>query len=303
MHIFFTGATGFLGRASIARLRRDGHTFSAWVRSPDRAREQLGADVDLLRADGGDAALAAALSRAGAVVNLSGEPLVGRRWTDARRRAIEESRVGVTNRLVRAIGAASPRPRVLVSGSAVGWYGDRGDEPLTEAATPGDDYLARLCRRWEDAATAAEADGVRVVLSRTSVVLGADGGALAQMLLPFRLGLGGPIGSGRQYFPWLHVDDYASLIAAALADDRYRGPVNAVAPQQTTNREFTAALGRALRRPTVVPVPAIALRALFGEAAVVLLASQRAVARALGDLGFSFAFPTLDAALASIIRR
>jgi uncharacterized protein (TIGR01777 family) len=303
MHIFFTGATGFLGRAAIARLRRDGHTAAAWVRSPDRARALLGADVDLVRADGGPSAVVAALSRADGVVNLAGEPLIGRRWTDARRRALEQSRVGVTRDLVRAIGAASPRPRVLVSGSAVGWYGDRGDEPLTEASTPGDDFLARLCRRWEDAATAAESDGVRVVVSRTSVILGPDGGALAQMLPPFRFGLGGRIGSGRQYFPWMHVDDFAAMIAAALVDDRYRGPLNAVAPEQTTNRGFTAALARALRRPAVVPVPELALRALFGEASVVLLASQRAEPRALGALGFSFVFPRLDAALASIIRR
>jgi uncharacterized protein len=303
MHILFTGATGFLGRATIARLRRDGHTFTAWVRSPERARSLLGADVELVRADGGSTALTAAVPAGGAVVNLAGEPLVGKRWTAARRRALEDSRVRLTTDLARAIAAAPEQPRVLVSGSAVGWYGDRGDERLTEQSTPGDDFLARLCRRWEDAAAAAQASGVRVVLSRTGMVLGPGGGALAPMLIPFRFGLGGPIASGRQYLPWMHVDDFSAMIAAAIADDRYAGPVNAVAPEAVTNRAFTAALGRALHRPAVLPLPAFALRALFGEAAVVLLASQRAEPRALVDRGFRFAFPNLDDALASIIHR
>ena len=209
----------------------------------------------------------------------------------------------VTRDLVAAIAASPRRPRVLVSGSAVGWYGDRGDERLAEDASPGDDFLARLCRAWEDAASEAESHGVRVVCSRTSVILGPGGGGLKPMILPFTLGVGGPIGSGRQYFPWMHIDDFTSMIAAALADERYRGPVNAVAPQEVTSRQFAAALGRALHRPAVLPAPAFALRAIFGEAATVLLASQRAVPRALGNVGFSFAFPDLDRALASIFPR
>src|SRR5438445_7745282 len=183
MHVLLTGATGFLGTALIARLRGDGHGVTAWVRSVDRARTRLGPDLELVPVAAGFDALTAALSRADAVVNLVGEPLFGKRWTAARRRALEESRIGVTQDVVRAIAVASPRPRVLVSGSAVGWYGDRGDERLTEASSPGDDFLARLCRDWEDAAMAARKNGVRVVLSRTGVVLGRDGGALAQMQL------------------------------------------------------------------------------------------------------------------------
>jgi hypothetical protein len=298
-----TGATGFLGRATAARLRREGHGITAWVREPARARQILGENAELVHVDGGPRALSAAVANADAVVNLAGLPLMGARWTPARRRALEASRIQLTEDLVRAIAAAAPRPRVLVSGSAVGWYGDRGAERLTEDSTPGDDFLARLCRRWEDAANAAAAHGVRVVLSRTSVILGADGGALAQMLLPFRLGLGGPIGSGRQYFPWMHIDDFTAFMAVAVAEDRYRGAVNAVAPQEATSREFAAALGRALHRPAVLPAPAFALRAIFGEAATVLLASQRAVPRALLDGGFRFAFPDLDRALASIVQR
>jgi len=300
MRIFVTGATGFIGRALIPRLRRDGHTIIAWVRSEARARSLLGAEVELVRAGGPDV-MTAALSRSDAVVNLAGEPVLGKRWTPARRRILEESRIGVTRDLVRAIAAASPRPRVLVSGSAVGWYGDRGDERLTEASAPGDDFLARLCRQWEDAALAAEASGVRVALLRTGVVLGRDGGALEQMLTPFRLGVGGPVGSGRQYFPWIHLHDLVGAIAAMIADDRYRGPVNGVAPQEATSRSFAAALGRALHRPAILPMPAFALRVIFGEAASVLLASQRAEPRVLIANGFTFAFPDLDRALADIL--
>ena len=203
---------------------------------------------------------------------------------------------------VRAVTAATPRPRVLVSGSAVGWYGDRGDERLTEASSPGDDFLARLCREWEQAAAQAEQSGVRVVLLRTSLVLGRDGGALAQMLPPFRLGLGGPIGNGRQYLPWIHLRDHVAAVATMIADERYRGAVNLVAPQETSSRTFATALGRALHRPAVLPLPAFALRAIFGEAAITLLASQRAVPAVLNAQGFAFAFPDLDTALADIVR-
>jgi uncharacterized protein (TIGR01777 family) len=303
MRVFVTGATGFLGRALTVRLRGDGHAVVAWVRSVDRARGLLGSDVELIRSDAGFAALTDVLARADAVVNLAGEPLIGKRWTPERRRVLEDSRMQVTKDLVRAIAAAHTRPRVLVSGSAVGWYGDRGDERLTEQSAPGDDFLARLCRQWEDAAMAAQASGVRVVISRTGVVLGRGGGALAQMLPPFRLGLGGPIGSGRQYLPWIHQQDVVAFIAAALVDDRYRGPVNVVAPQEATSRAFAAALGRALHRPAILPAPAFALRALFGEAATVLLAGQRVEPRALRGYGFAFAFPDLHSALADIVGR
>jgi uncharacterized protein len=301
MRVLIVGATGFIGRALVPRLRRDGHAIVAWVRSESRARSLLGAEVELLPASRGPGALIETLADVDAIVNLAGEPIVGKRWTAARRRVLEESRVGVTQDLVRAIAAAAPRPRVLVSGSAVGWYGDRGGEPLTETSPPGDDFLARLCRDWEQAAMAAEQSGVRVVLLRTSVVLGRNGGALAQMLPPFRLGVGGPVGNGRQYFPWIHLHDHVSAIATMIADDGYRGPVNLVAPQQATSRTFAAALGRALHRPALLPMPAFALRAIFGEAATVLLAGQRVEPAVLKAHGFAYAFPDLDAALADIV--
>lgn len=300
MRILITGATGFIGSALSLRLRRDGHDVAAWVRSTERARRALGPDVALVSAAEGNAALVAALSRSDAVVNLAGEPLV-RRWTPARRAAIVSSRVGLTRQLVQACAAASPRPRVLVSGSGVGYYGDRGDEPLTEQSGPGSDFLARLALDWEGAANEAAALGLRVVTVRTGIVLG-DGGALAQMRPAFVLGLGGPLGPGTQYIAWIHLQDHLAIVAAALEDGRYAGPVNAAGPEETTNRTFTRALGRALHRPAVVPVPAFALRLLFGEASATMLSSQRARPARLQELGFRFAFPTLDAALADAVR-
>ena len=301
MRVFVTGATGFIGRALVPRLQRDGHAVVAWVRSPARARGLLGAEVELVRADSAPGALVAAIERCDAVVNLAGEPLMGGRWTVGRRQILEDSRIKVTEELVRAMAEATTRPRVFISGSAVGYYGDRADEQLTEASSVGDDFLARLCQRWESAARDAERPGVRVVLLRTGVVLGRAGGALAQMLPPFQLGVGGPVGSGRQYLPWIHLHDLVKVIAVALGDDRYRGPVNGVAPEQATSRMLARALGRALHRPALLPVPALALKAIFGAAATVLLASQRVDPGVLRQHQFAFDFPTLDSALNDIV--
>src|SRR4051812_4973627 len=301
MRIFVTGATGFIGRALVPRLQRDGHSIVVWARSDTRAMALLGADVDVVSTTGGDEALVAALSRCDAVVNLAGEPLLGARWTAARRRVLRASRIDVTTRLVSAIEQASPRPRVLVSGSAVGYYGDRGDELLDESSAPRDDFLSRLCQDWEAAAQRASALGVRVVLVRTGVVLGRAGGALSQMLPPFEFGAGGPIGSGRQYFSWIHLHDLVDLIVAAIRDDRYQGAVNGVAPELVNSRTFAKALGHALHRPAIVPTPAVALRIIFGEAAVVLLASQRVDPASARRLGFAWAFPTLAVALRDIV--
>jgi uncharacterized protein (TIGR01777 family) len=299
--VFVTGATGFIGRALTSRLQHDGHSVVALVRSQARARSSLGDRVEMISASAGIGPMVSVLERCDGVVNLAGEPLMGGRWTAARRQVLEDSRVAVTDQLARAMAAAKPRPRVLVSGSAVGIYGDRGGEQLSEASSLGDDFLARLCREWESAAQPAEASGVRVVELRTGVVLGPAGGALAQMLPPFKLGLGGPIGTGGQYLPWIHLNDLVEIIVAALVDDRYRGPVNGVAPEEATSRSFARALGRALHRPSFLPTPAFALKAIFGEAASVLLASQRVAPHVLKTLGFAFRFPTLAAALEDIV--
>src|SRR5579864_50065 len=301
MRVLVTGATGFIGRALVPHLHQHGHTVVAWARSETRARSLLGPEIEIVSSDRPVEAFASTLNACGAVVNLAGEPLMGGRWTAKRREAIETSRIGVTERLVAALAAASERPHTLVSGSAVGIYGDRGDERLNEASAEGDDFLARLCRRWEQAAHAAEPLGVRVVLLRTGVVLAKGGGALAQMLPPFKLGVGGPIGAGRQYFPWIHRHDLVRAIAAAVTDTRFRGPINGVAPEQVTSRAFARALGLALHRPAVLPVPAPALKALFGQAAMVLLSGQRVEPAALMERHFAFEFPMLAAALTDIV--
>jgi uncharacterized protein (TIGR01777 family) len=302
MRIFITGATGFIGRALVLRLQRDGHALSALVRDVQRARSRIGADVALVAADADNDEFAEALLHADAVVNLAGEPLIGR-WTARRRARMFDSRVRLTERLVAAMRATGTPPRVLVSGSAVGYYGDRGDEVLTEENPPGDDFLAELCSEWERAAFGAEHLGVRVLTVRTGIVLGRDGGALAKLLTPFRLGVGGRLGGGRQYMPWIHLHDYVDVISAALADERYSGAVNATAPAPVTNREFTRALGAAVRRPAFLPVPGLALKAALGEASTVLLASQRALPKRLEELGFGFRFSTIDPALADIVAR
>jgi uncharacterized protein (TIGR01777 family) len=301
MRVFVTGATGFVGRALIPRLQRDGHSIVAWVRSEPRARSLLGAEVELVSTRGGLDGPVPALERCDAIVNLAGEPLMGGRWTAARRRVLESSRIDVTGVLMAALTTAKTRPRVLVSGSAVGYYGDRADEQLTEMSLAGADFLARLCRQWESAAEPAERLGLRVVRLRTGVVLGRDGGALARMLPPFEFGLGGPIGSGKQYLPWIHLHDLVKVIAVALVDDRYRGPVNGVAPGQVTSKTFARVLGRALNRPAFLPLPALALKAIFGRAAIVLLASQRVEPSVLKQHQFTFDFPTLDGAIADIV--
>lgn len=302
MHIFITGATGFIGRALVLRLQRDGHDITAWVRDEEQARGALGADVGLLPIAAGEAALREALTVSDGVVNLAGEPLIGR-WTKKRVQSIRESRVQLTERLVHAMRHAEHQPSVFVSGSAVGYYGDRDEEMLTEQSTPADDLLARLCRDWERAALAAEPAGTRVVLLRTGIVLGREGGALARLLLPFKFGVGGPIGSGRQYMPWIHLHDHVEMMVAALTDDRFSGPVNVSAPAPVTNREFSRALGRALHRPAFMPLPAFALSLALGEASGVLLSGQRAVPEKALKLGFAFQYPEIDAALADVVGR
>ncbi len=300
MHVFIAGSTGFIGRALVLRLRRDGHHLTAWVRDEARARSRLGAEIDLLPISGDDAAMRETLASCDAVVNLAGEPLIGR-WTTRRRAQIVESRVQLTERIVRAMEQTANRPTVLISGSAVGYYGDRGDEVLAEDSAPDDDFLGNLCQDWERAALRAEDFGVRVVALRTGIVLGRDGGALSKLMPPFRLGLGGPIGSGRQYMPWIHLHDHVEIVAKALGDARYTGPVNATAPSPVTNKEFAKALGRALHRPAFAPLPGFVLKAALGEAASVLLTGQRAVPEKLDRLGFPFQYEVLDAALTDIV--
>lgn len=239
-----------------------------------------------------------------AVVHLAGEPIAAGRWTAARRRRIFESRDLGTRSLAHGLGSLATPPPVLISASAVGWYGNAGslDAPLDEAAPPGQGFLAEVCRAWEAAAEPARAAGLRVVHPRIGVVLAPDGGALARMLPIWRLGLGGPVGSGRQPVSWIHVDDLVGLLLFALDRDDLAGPLNAVAPRPTTNRALSRALGRALRRPAVVPVPRLAMRIAFGEMGVEMLGRGAAVApRRAAEAGFQWRYDTLDGALAQLV--
>lgn len=301
MHYFLTGATGFIGRALTRRLLREGHRVTAWVRDETRARELLGPKVRLLATGAEDAALTSHLEEAEVVVNLAGDPLFVGRWNAAKKEDMVTSRVGLTERLVKAMEACREPPSALVSASAIGIYGDRGDEELSEDSSPAEGYLADLCRDWEAAARRATSLGVRVACVRIGVVLGLGGGALESMLPPFRLGLGGPLGSGRQYLSWIHIQDLVELFLTIARDTRYRGVFNGTAPTPERNGDFSRTLGRALNRPAFLPAPAFAVRLLIGEAAQVLLGGQRVLPRNALDLGFRFRYPELDGALGDIL--
>ena len=296
MRVTVTGATGLIGRRLVARLRERGDEVTVLSRDPAAARARLGVEAVGWDPLAGPAPAAALAGRYG-VVHLAGEP-VAQRWTAPARERIRASREDGTRHLVAGIAAAAPRPRTLVSASGAGYYGARGDEPLDEQAPPGDDFLARVCVGWERAARAAEDHGVRVTVLRTGVVLDPAGGALAKMLPPFRLGLGGPVAGGRQWLPWIHADDLVALYLAALAGgDKWAGPINAVAPEAVTNATFSAALGRALRRPAVVPVPRLALRLRYGDMERIVTTGQRLVPARAQALGFAFGHPRLEPAL------
>jgi uncharacterized protein len=300
VQVTVTGATGLIGPRLVAALKQRGDEVTALARNPDRATELLGVEAVEWDAAAGPAP-AEALARRDGVVHLAGES-VARRWTDEAKRAIRDSRVAGTRNLVAGLRDADPRPRVLASASAVGYYGPRGDEPVDESAPPADDdFLAGVCVEWEREADAAAELGTRVVKVRTGIVLDGSGGALKAMLLPFKLGVGGPVAGGRQYMPWIHVDDVVGIYLAALEGERWAGPVNATAPAPVTNKEFTRALGRALHRPAFLPVPGLPLRLVMGEMGEVVTTGQRAVPRRPQELGYAFAHPELDEALRSAL--
>jgi uncharacterized protein len=300
-----TGATGLIGRALTQKLRDAGAQVTVLSRDPARARAELGGSADpRLHALGWqpqrEAPPATALAGRDAVVHLAGEN-IAQRWTARVRQALTSSRVRSTQNLVAGLAAAEPRPHTLVSVSAVGYYGARGEEPLDEDARPGGDFLAQLCVAWEAEARSAEELGVRVVTPRVGVVLDRRGGALAQLLTPFRLGLGGPIAGGRQYISWIHSGDLIALLQGALADERWRGAINATAPEPVTNREFARALGAALGRPARMPIPGAALRLRYGEMAQTVTTGARVLPAQALMLGFDFRHPRLQGALAELL--
>jgi uncharacterized protein (TIGR01777 family) len=278
MRVTITGASGLIGTKLAAALTQRGDEvtkISLRKGAPD--------PTDLAGRD--------------AIVHLAGEP-VAQRWNDATRKAILESRERGTRQLVQAIAKADPKPKALISSSAVGYYGPHGDERLDEDTPPGDDFLARVCVAWEHEAN--QADGLRVVTVRTGVVLDKQGGALSKMLTPFKLGGGGPVAGGEQYMPWIHADDVVGIYLAAIDND-WSGPVNASAPEPATNKAFSKALGKALHRPAIAPIPGAAIRLLYGDMAEIVTKGQRVIPRRTLELGYTFQHPDLDEALRAAV--
>ena len=299
MKIVIAGGTGFLGRPLTAALAREGHELVVLTRGS--APPATGARAVAWDPDSGSGPWAAEIDAAGAVVNLAGESIAGKRWTGAQKQRILDSRVLATRSLVAALSGAASPPPVFISGSAVGYYGPLGDEAATEDRPAGSDFLAHVCEQWEREAMRAAGNRTRVVCLRTGIVLAKDGGALPQMLPPFRFGAGGPVGSGRQYWPWIHRDDWIALVQWAIATPAATGAVNATAPHPVTNAEFARALGRALHRPAFMPAPGFALRLLLGEMAdALLLSGQNAVPAKATRGGFQFLYGDVDGALRAI---
>lgn len=302
MKILITGATGFLGRRVCEVLSQAGHTVVALSRDPTNAKQRVPALKEAFLWDP-RAGLPPrqALEGCDAVINLAGETVAGR-WTESKKRAIRESRIVGTRNLVEVLAQLDSRPKVLISASAVGYYGDRGQETLTEDSSPGSDFLAQVCQDWESEAARAESFGIRVVRLRIGLVLGPGGGALQALLPIFKLGLGGPIGSGNQFWSWVHRDDIAGVIEFALEREDLRGPINVTAPQPVRQREFAQALGRVLKRPAFLPAPAFALKIVLGEFASELLSGKRVLPQRLSQAGYKFRFVELEPALREILR-
>ncbi len=295
MRTLVTGATGLIGRKLAERLDH----MVVLSRNPNGAHG-LGVETHAWRPEA-ELPPAEALREIGVVFNLAGEPVADGRWTDERKRRIRDSRVVGTRNLVAGLAAQKSRPRVLVSASAVGYYGDCGDEPVDERSPPGRGFLAEVCVEWEREALKAVDLGIRVVCVRTGLVLANGGGALAKMLPSFRLGMGGRIGNGEQWMPWIHIDDVVGILIHAGQNERISGPINAVAPTPATNAEFTRELGHTLRRPAVLSIPKAALRLMFGEMSQMLTASQRVFPSNAERSGYAFAYPDLAPALQAVL--
>lgn len=300
MKILVSGGTGLVGRSLVRELAAAGHPCTVLSRNPEVHRQP----AESIRIQQWNATaiepLAELMEESDAVVHLAGESIGAGRWTAARKQSILESRVVSTRALAAAVAQSQSPPGVFVQASAVGYYGPCGDEVVTEDSEPGTDFLAEVCREWESASSEVEASGVRRVLARTGIVLSAAGGALPKMAQPFKLFAGGPAGSGSQWMPWIHLADEVGALQFLLEQPQASGAFNLTAPNPVTNREFSATLGRALKRPSLVPAPAFALRLALGEMADLILTGQRAVPERLLKLGYRFQFERLETALADI---
>jgi len=297
MHILITGGTGLIGRPLTARLLQAGHQVSVVTRDVAAARHLLGEQVNLW--SGLDQQRD--LNGIDAVINLAGEPIADKRWNEAQKRQLCDSRWLLTERLVALIQASSEPPALLISGSATGFYGDAGEVVLTEDDPGHNEFTHRLCAGWEQRALRAQSERTRVCLLRTGVVLAKQGGALAKMKLPFKLGIGGPLGNGKQYMPWIHLEDALNGIIWLLEHPQLSGPFNLVAPYAVRNEQFAAALGHALHRPAFMRTPAAAIKLMMGESAVLVLGGQHVIPQRLEASGFSFKWYELDKALADVV--
>ena len=306
MRAFVTGGTGLVGRRLVKQLRQRGDQAVILSRRAAHARELFGVGVEVVEGDpmrSGD--WMDAVGDCDAVIHLAGENVFARRWSADFKKLLHDSRMLSTQHVVEALRRkpmrANGQPKVLVNASAIGFYGPRGDEELSEDSPPGSDFLARLCIEWEQTARAAESAGVRVAMVRVGVVLDKEGGALAKLLTPFKLGAGGPVGSGRQWMSWIHHADLIGLFLLALDNAEAKGPINGTAPNPLTNGDFGKTLGRVLHRPSFVWTPALALRVLIGEAGTLVTTGQRVLPKRALELGYSFQYPTLEAALDQIL--
>lgn len=297
MKILITGATGLIGTALQKSLRAKGHELLLASRRPPKDNSYVQWDVESGFAEPDR------LEGIDAVVHLAGENISALRWTDEKKKAIRDSRVLGTRSIVDTISDLKQRPKVLIAASAIGFYGDRGDEELTETSKPGKNFLAEVSREWEAEARRAEDSGVRTVLLRTGIVLSKDGGALATMLTPFKFGLGGVIGDGKQWMSWISLEDHIEAINFALENENIRGAVNSVSPHPVTNQEFTKVMGDVLYRPTFIPVPEFAVHLAFGEMGeALLLDSMKVMPKRLLDAGFKFKFPDLKKAIENAVK-
>lgn len=295
MKVLVSGASGLVGSSLVPLLTTGGHDVHRLVRRPTSEPKTIQWDPALGNIDRDR------LAGFDAVIHLAGENIASR-WTKKQMARIRESRVGSTRILSEALARSAAPPKSFIAASAIGYYGDRGDQPLDESSAPGKGFLPDVCREWEGASEPLRAKGVRTAFMRFGIVLSPAGGALGKMLLPFKLGLGGPIGPGTQYWSWVAIDDAIGAIYHVLSEPEISGPVNTVAPQATTNREFTETLGRVLRRPTVFPMPAFAARLVFGKMANELfLASTRVVPKRLEETGYDFKYPTLEGAFKHLL--
>lgn len=302
MRVIITGGSGLIGRPLCAALLKEGHDVVVLSRNPSRVKA-MPAGVQLLAWNGKTAnGWGDTVNGAGAVINLAGEGLADGRWTDERKARILNSRINAGKAVLQAIEQAPNKPAVLIQSSAVGYYGPRQDEIITEASGPGSDFLARLCFDWEASTAPAEKLGLRRPVIRTGIVLSKEGGAFPKLVLPFRLFAGGPIGSGKQWYPWIHIEDEVRAILFLLSHESATGPFNLTAPNPLTNRALAKTIGKVMGRPALLPAPGFAMKALFGEMSTVLLDGQRAIPQRLLEFGFTFNYPTAEEALRNLLR-